>query len=435
MNAATGVPGTGSGAPGAPRMERRRRKRIAAMLTVVGLILMSVHLNSFRFPVAGVDAAPHDLATVMIAVMLLTGVKERRVFYGWQGVLAAVVILFVGWSLLTTLWARAAYAGVFVPTQGRFLLLFAALVVLAPWRWEEELVRSVNRAVWVVSLFVVSIAAVLYVWSWITGRYFLSLPGFGLVRVGILDHFGIPRAIGLAWDPNLFSLWLVPGFMIGLFGSVARSWVRTYGILAMGVMIVLAISRTTLVAVPLALVGGALFYSVLSRDDLRLRLRLLGRVTGATLVAGLAAAALILVFRPLAVFFAARLELGTGSRLGRLEVLRESLSLEEVLWGLGPRGAHFAYGGYSHNTYVDIFIDFGLIGAVLWALVLALVGIGLLRALRISAEWLPWVAFLLALGVGMATYSLLTHPMLALAIAMGAFALRHVEQSRRPIPS
>jgi hypothetical protein len=411
-----------------------RVRRLNTVLVVIGAILLTVHLNSFRLPIAGVEAAPHDLATLFAAILLLVGSKERRVFYGWQGVLAAAVILFVAWSLLTTLWARAGYAGVFIPTQGRFMVLFAALVVLAPWRWDPDVLGSVNRTVWVLSLWIVTVGVALYVFSWATGRQFLVLPGFGAIRIGILDHFGIPRAIGLAWDPNLFSLWLVPGFMVGLFGSVATGWSRIYGILAMGLMIVLSISRTTLVAVPLALVAGSLFYSVLSRDELRLRLRLLGRVLGATFLAGVAALALILMFRPLAAFFAARLELGTGSRLGRLEVLRQTLSMEDVLWGLGPRGAHFVYGGYSHNTYMDVFIDFGFIGAALWALILTMVGVGLLRALRMSAEWLPWVAFYLALGVGMATYSLLTHPMLALVIAMGAFAFRHIEQARRPRP-
>lgn len=428
MSAVAVVTPAGSTPDAGEPEDPRHRKRVTATLTVIGLILVSVHLNSFRLPVAGVDVAPHDLATLVVALMLVAGIKERRVFYGWHGVLAALMLGFVAWSLLTTLWARAGYAGVFIPTQGRFLLLYAALVVLAPWRWDRDMIRSMNQTVWTLTLVVVTVSAALYLWSMATGRQFLVLPGFGAVRVGILDHFGIPRAMGLAWDPNLFSLWLVPGLMIGLFGSVARPWSRTYGVLLMGIMVVLSISRTTLVAVPLALVGGTAFYAVLSQDALRVRLRLMVQVVGATMVAGVAALATILMFRPLTAFIAARLELGTGSRLGRLEILRQALSLEEVLWGLGPRGAHYAYGGYSHNTYVDVFIDFGLIGAALWALILAMAAVGLLRAMSRSAEWLPWVAFFIALGVGMATYSLLTHPMLALAIAMGAFAIRHAEQ-------
>src|SRR5690606_36545885 len=137
-----------------------------------------------------------------------------------------------------------------------------------------------------------------YVWVWFTRQFFLVLPGFGPVRVGILDHFGIPRAIGLAWDPNLFSLWLLPGFMIGLFGSVTRGRWRVYGILAMGAMAALSISRTTLVAIPFALVGAALFYAVLGGGRPHRRLRLLGRVVGATFLAGVAAGGLVFMFRP-----------------------------------------------------------------------------------------------------------------------------------------
>lgn len=402
----------------------------------VAVVLWGAHLNSISLSIGGIEFTAHDFAvTLGIGILLLPPVN-LRIPRGRYLALLACVVIFAIWSCITIFWSEASYAAIFILPQLRFTALFAALMLLAPVGPRE--VHALNRTIWRSTVVIAAGGLLLYLWAWRTGSTTWMLPVFGETRFGILRHVGAPRAIGLAHDPNFFALWLVPGLMVGLMSSVTRGSWRIAGSALILAAIVLGMSRVVFIAVPLAV------FLVLILSTLASRGRRMERMRSSAWAAGglvLAFAAVVLVVRN--VEWAAdaardRYELGTGSRIGRLHALQESVRAEDLVVGLGSRSAHATLmGRYSHNTYVDVLVEFGVVGLSVWLAVMAIGGIGLFRGIRLSAEWLPWLGTGIAISVALLGFSLLTHPMLAVVMAVAGGGLMRrpaLHPAPRPVP-
>ncbi|MBX3173001.1 MAG: hypothetical protein KF709_01185 [Gemmatimonadaceae bacterium] len=371
---------------------------------------------------AGAEVAPHDFASLAVVIFALTRRLRPSVLYGPASAMVAVVGAFTLWTLAALLWSSSATAVEFLFTQLRFFLVYVAVLAFAS--TEDDPLLSISRGLWRATVGVAVVALALYLWSLATGTTTVSLGPFRDVRIGVFRHLGAPRALGLAHDPNFFSLWLAPGLLIGMSGRVASGFSRIAGLAVISTMILLALSRTVLVAVPVALAVSVLSYAVFSNEPVRLRRRALARLGMSALLlvsvlAGIAAAS-----STLRTLVQSRFESGAQTRVGRLQVIADHVSPTDLVIGLGPRGAQqLLWGRYSHNTYVDVLVEFGIPGLGLWLAALAFAVIAFLKGLRQRVLLTPWPGIMVVAGAMLMTFSLLTHPMLGVLLAISTLAV------------
>lgn len=270
-----------------------------------------------------------------------------------------------------------------------------------------------NRWIFWISLVIAAVAIFLYGVKWVDYSAILATPNLWKPSIiYILDQGGVLRLTGFAKDPNFYSLWISPA----LFASLALgkfSLAVIVGLLIISVSLVLAMSRgfmlalfvSTIILVVCQVVRKAIYGS---RFRAYTR-RLLG------------------VFVTL-VLSGILLQLGgynvSGFLLKRIELAKETPRFEmwsllskamqkcwNPLFGSGLRSTQVALGGlYSHNSYIDILFETGLLGFVLWVSILVYVSIISLRRAWFDEALMPWVQVWFVVLTMFAGFSLVYNP-------------------------
>ena len=226
-------------------------------------------------------------------------------------------------------------------------------------------------------------------------------PGFGVV----LDRGVLPRAAGLNGDSNFFAI-LLGVAAIAYFEEGRRAGPR-WGIYVILIAVLCTMSRSAIAGLVLCY---ALFYL---RPSHVLRV-----VAGGALVV-----ALVPVFFDadvLATILERRIY-GTFGQESRLNLWLPKLERYEISWfGNGLNVMKADSGTFSHNTFLDVFIELGIFGMITFAVFL--LG-GLLLAAQSSRYALACFTFILLM---LPFFSLLYSPLLALPLVLS-------KERRRPI--
>ena len=279
-----------------------------------------------------------------------------------------------------------------------------------------EGLRRVNRTLCRVGLFFALTALVLY------APPFLRYPDLPAPE-GLGFEFDRGRALrmrGLTSDPNFFGLYLALPLAIAF---TDRHLPGRYLILALfSLCIAASFSRTLVLALllgmPLAafagwMWGGLRVGALLRRTAVPLAL---------VVTLGLAATLMNAEFRE---FTLARIaSVSEQSRLPRW--LQAVALVRHPILGEGLRSIYQTLGRNSHSTWLDVVVELGAVGAVIWAGYLIAVLRVLARRAR-APEVMPWLIYFFVM-LGMATaFSMVYNPVFLLS---GAVALG-IESSER----
>ncbi|MDH7513991.1 MAG: O-antigen ligase family protein, partial [Clostridiales bacterium] len=91
-------------------------------------------------------------------------------------------------------------------------------------------------------------------------------------------------------------------------------------------------------------------------------------------------------------------------------ILSEMTETWNPLIGAGLRGAEeILEGTYSHNSYLGVLFETGLVGFLIWTFLIGYTTLCALRRIKYQ-EWLPWVHAWFVLMVMFAFFSLVYHP-------------------------
>ena len=347
-----------------------------ANLTVGVCIFAVLSFLDTVLPVQGTLSAPKLLGlTLMLSWLALVTAGERvhreRIFS--HPAFLFVLLLFVGWSLLSATWAEHPVAAVeaftrYLPNAMLFLIVFAA-------------VRTREQLLWVVGAFVIG--------AFLSGVY-------GLVVPPPAEDFG--RLAGAGGDPNETAAAMVAGLALATALGVAsrgKPLVRL-ACVAAGVICMLALfltsSRGGLIALAVALIV-AVFLG--------------GRRRGTMLVAALGAI-LVTVF-----YFATIAPADVRERVihpeggtGRVDIWTVGLRMvkDNAVQGVGSGNFTTSSIHYllepgvllrddfiidtpkvAHNTYLQILAELGIVGFVLFMTILLFSLVCAFKAHRVAA--------------------------------------------------
>lgn len=413
-------------------MKETVSQRVAFRLNLPSLAFLLIFLSFHMYgvgtiSVGGLNVAPWDWATLLIVMLCLMYLARSRVRVSRSLILGlGLALLFFTWISVSAFFSpQPERALTMMLLQLRNLLLMLCIGILFS---SVHTLAPLNRAIFWTGVMLSSGAIVIYIFAFFQFQRILSDPSLWKPTIGyVLDQGGVLRLIGFARDPNFYSLWMALPFFCGL--SLPSSLTKWTGISIIGMSLVLAMSRGFILsfsAATLLVIGIAIVCPRIRRK--------LGRYIRSMVVSGLLLVSVAGVWvwhdGGLWEFITRRIELAPSTPRF---VMWETLLHTEFnpIWGSGLRGAEEVLGGYySHNSYLDVIFETGLVGFLLWALIIGYVSLSYFSRLEFP-EWVPWVhSWLIMLGM-FASLSLVYHPFLWLMAAVNAGAFPEERRAKR----
>lgn len=220
----------------------------------------------------------------------------------------------------------------------------------------------------------------------------------------VLDQGGVLRLIGLAKDPNFYSLWMT----LPLIGGLIRGRFALLLWLPIALSVGMALSRSFFIALFVA----SLILAPISWCNRSLRSSFNRLVTIPSLMVLTTLCASLLWTN--IEYISKRIALAEQTpRFERWEILSGRMTEQwNPILGAGLRSAEMLLGGkYSHSTYLDALFETGIVGFTLWITILILSTIICFLNIKFSeGEYLPWAYTWIVLLVMFLSFSLLYHP-------------------------
>jgi len=363
----------------------------------------------------GLSIAPWDwtvLGLVFLWVILLPyrPLRIRRNFVPAL-ILALFFTLLLAISAFRSPQPERALTMILLQLRNLVLLLF-----IGTWFSDVNMLGSLNRKLFWIGGIIASFAVLMYVSALTRYSEILSNPSQWKPGIGyILDQGGVLRLIGFARDPNFYSLWVAPSFLAGL--SLTFSPLRlVMMIIIIGISLVLAMSRGFALAFSISTV--ILIVALLA---IRRRSVYVKRLVGAATISAIIAIALTSVIGyDFSSMLEKRIELISQSPRYAMwhQILGEMSETRNPLIGAGLRGAEeILKGAYSHNSYLDVLFETGLVGFLIWIFLISYTTMCALKRIKYQ-EWLPWIHSWFILLVMFVFFSLVYHPFTWLLIGI-----------------
>jgi len=361
-----------------------------AYMTVlfISLLFISLNLQAFYYEIAGLKVTFADIAIVIglfYGILRSFRARTKRVSSSYY-IPHICIILYLLWNGIAAMISPDVVSGttLFLQQVRNFLLFF--LITMLPFNVNDY--QRVNFSLFTIGIIFSVIGIGLYYSSYLNIGSIIKNPTTWHGVIGYeLDKTGYLRANGLAGDSNFYAIFLMLSLFCGL--SINKSRFLKYGgLFLIMVAILLAFSRSILVALVLTLFAMYFIRLVkLSRRDFFY----------------ITAMAIFLVFSSVCIFLVFEInmievmelrftDISGGYRSYLWNILIHMIS-ESPLWGHGLRTAQNVTGIYSHNTYIELLVDTGLIGATLFGLILLSVFILMLKVRnnrKITDAIRPW---------------------------------------------
>ena len=387
-------------------------------LVTVALLLLAVHFQGLGTFTIGekIDISLTDIAIITLGYIWLIYALGVRLHV--SRTLVVTILL----ASLFTIWIGIQAFRSPEPVRGitMFLLLLRDIAVL--WLIGSTLgsirdVHRLNKVVFLIGIVIAALSLTFYLLAMRDYQDILSNPARWKPKtIYELGQAGILRLQGFAGDPNFYSLWISASLFCG-FGitGVRRLW-KWLGIAVIGASILLTFSRGFLVAF------GASFVLIVFWLGLTHAKVLWRRYAKPILVSMLVMSMIALIPLPFMQGSAAKLLIArfqltaTTPRFGMWEKILGELP-SQLLLGKGLRAAELSLGGmYSHNSYIDLLFETGLVGFILWVFFALFVTVKSFGTR--NAELLPWLHTWILTFFMLLFFSLLYNPFLWLLSAI-----------------
>lgn len=376
---------------------------------IILMLLISMHTYSLGvIELYGLSIAPWDWAVLLLASLWFMSVSSSGRVFRINSTLKPALIL----ATLFTVWIGVCVFNSQDPNRAitmlllqiRNLLLFFIVGTVFSNKIQFE---SLNRKILLGGCIIATVAILMYIRAWF--NYSEIVSSAALWKPGIaynLDQGGALRLIGFAGDPNFYSLWIALPFFISFVQNLSLKNSIISAIL--GLSLAMAMSRGFIAAfliTTVILLLGILRTRVRSTEYIRHLL------TGVSIVTIITVALPFLIGYDLSQF-ANRIRLVTDtprwSTWGHL--IGDMGEVWNPIIGMGLRGIEIALGGeYSHNSYIDVLLETGLVGFFIWGLLIAYVTLNALKKLK-QPELQPWIHTWLCLLVMYGAFSLVYTP-------------------------
>jgi len=172
-----------------------------------------------------------------------------------------------------------------------------------------------------------------------------------------------PRVTSTWLDPNIFGLFLIPAVIFSLI-IPSKYWVKALlsAVLLGGIAV--SYSRTAWISAAFSVVVSIGFYWLSRSYRKSGHPSTIGFRVWILLLIGL----ILVLSLPLEKFWDELININPDSYEGRLEMTHAGLKvyLESPIWGVGPGNLMKTKGAFTHNSYLGVLIEYGLIGGLAW---------------------------------------------------------------------
>lgn len=389
----------------------------------ITLLFFSINLQGFYYDI-GIKVTPTDGIIAVWFFLELVSYLSGRTKINRAGLLYFLphifTVLYLVWNGFEAVVSPSIESGATLYLQmirNFILMLMITLpkVTLADY-------RKINLAIFLIGVFFSVIGIYLYTKNFLNLASIVKDPEAWHGVVGFeLDRSGYLRANGLTGDSNFYSIFLILSLLCGVSLHIAKS-VRHIGILTIIVAILLAFSRSIF----LALFAGPIIMMIMGLTPLSRKN--LFYITVMILFLILASLLILWVFDINIIdVMSARFSYVGSEKRNYLWGVLLSMIEERPLLGHGLRAAQDALHFYSHNTYLDILVDTGLIGAVIFVLVILAIFIIMMKNKKnreILDDVRPWNTMLIITLIFSFFFSFGTSPFVWLLLSMAISAYK-----------
>ncbi|GBC92256.1 hypothetical protein HRbin15_00721 [bacterium HR15] len=405
-------------------------KRMGTRVTewLVILLFIAFHLYGIGVVQVGeLSLAIWDIVIVFFAFLILFRFYIRNIPIKISNIFGISKMIFI-LSIILTIWIT--FRALFSPLPERALtmvliqMLNTCVLIMIITSEDLNLYKINMHLLWVgAGLAVIAIG--LYIsglsqYERIIANSNLQHPSVGYY----LDSGGVLRLIGLAKDPNFYSLWMTPLLITGLI----RGRFSTVLWLPIALSVGMALSRSFFIAI---------LFTSLALTPMLWSARALRKYIIRIITVPLLMISVILCVSVLwtdTEYISKRIELAEKTiRFERWHILNHAIVEDwNPIWGSGLRSTELLLGGkYSHSTYLDALFETGLTGFSLWLAILILVSLLCLNCIKsANSELLPWIYTWFVLLIMFFSFSLLYHPFTWMVIGILVNGIRTPSTSK-----
>ncbi len=355
---------------------------------IVAVLLLALHFQALKiFTIAGhIDITLVDIIVPVTVLIWLMYVSLSRLHIGLYLYTALfLVLLFVFWIGIQAFRSPEPIRGFTM-----FLLALRNIVILCLVKdvvGSLKNLQQLNKIVFLIGVGVSLLSLVLYVVAMQNYQNIIIDPSrWKPAIIYEIGKSGILRLEGFTGDPNFYSIWMSISLFCGLTLTNVRKFWKWIGIFLILSSILVTFSRGFI----LAFVMSTLLIIFVSS-----RARKLEGKYVKPLIIGIIVLIIIMIVpfpfiekSPIEWWVARFGMWETSSRFTMWNTILASFS-EHLLIGTGLRSAEYRLGGMcSHNSYLDLLFESGLIGLGLWLIFVIFIIVK--GKSIIDAELLPW---------------------------------------------
>lgn len=376
----------------------------------VTLLLLSLHLNGVFF----ISISSHtNISLWHLSVILAIAyyfMQPQRLIVIRRSFNTFVPAVF----LLSWLFAQAFRSPDLFRSITMILSLGLGLVVF--WimgnvlRMRRDLAR-LNYTVFILGLLISGLSLILYLRVLVRHKEVALIEELWNVRTNTVyegDRGNLLRLRGFSGDPNFFALYLLPSLFCGLVTNIRIRW-KLPGVSVILLAIFFSYSRGIALSMTLSI-----FILIIHSVRNPLYRRYIMMLSSLFAIFVFVAFVSLMTKRFSVGHWWTRFTVGTSdNRFSMWHILAIQFdSFYSLLIGFGLRSGENMLGVVSHNTYLDLLFDTGLVGFLLFVIFIFYVLSGRHITDDVVPYSLPWIHTFLVLLLALPFYSILHHPLL-----------------------
>ncbi len=404
-----------------PNVRQVTSRTVPAKLAERLVLLLFVSFHLYGVGVMEIGDLSIAIWDVLIIIFIIIYIINNKLLNRSMKI-SSFPLIFVVLSAIFTLWilARALLsplpASAF--TMAAIQVLNLCTVVILAFSSRIDLSKLNHRILWAAAgLSVLAIA--LYVSAVLEYKRIIADPSLWRPSIGyVIDQGIVPRLIGLAKDPNFYSLWMSIPIAAGMYCG-RRSMLLWVPI---ALSVVMTLSRTFFIAL---FFSSLFFIFAFIINNFRRYYVVRSLIVSSTLIIILIAS-LFWIDQYQNIIHKRITISENAARFVHWVTLKSQLQEHwNPLFGNGLRSTQILLAGkYSHSTYIDVLFETGLVGFSLWVLILGFVAaISFQQMRRINDALIPWAYAFVFLFIYFFSFSLLYHPFVWMV--MGVLVNQH----------
>ncbi len=383
-------------------------------LIVIASYVVSVHLfGPNQYSIAGLNLSLFDLFTLMWIFLIVSTKNYMRINIKYIKLEFLILLLFIIYAGFETLYGMYGMKSLSLYLQ---LLRDLFIFILVFYFIQKVNINRLNRFVFKFSFYMSIFMLFLYILFLKTG--FLSIDIFEY------GEYQSIRFEGLAGDANFYAFLMSIAFLIGFYNSSKSLsvWNKYIYMLPIGISIVITVSRSVIAT----LIVTFIFTSLIFEKNLSKKLKKI----------------MLLVILFIVFIYLSMIELpGLNISVYEWYSLRATQSTPrfqywidlfeyfqlQPIFGYGLRASEVLLGGfgsYAHSSYVELFVDYGILGATIFLSFMLLVYIKGLKLIKINEQYKAWLHSYIMICFLFGGFTLLYWPFLwvMIAIILGGYS-------------